>query len=269
MLCWLKGWQRVSRAPKGRWPHSQTRAAGVVRASPVSGGWLAAGPEASVPGSAAHARAPSVLRRGPLDRERPRRRERTGAEGGGRPARAALGAWGRRASPPFAGATAPTRAGRAPRAYVRGPSRARAAWGTRGRRRRRASTPRAKAAASGRRGPDAPQAPGRQGAPRAAPVCTARSGGRRGHHRRGDRCRLGREPGGQAEGHPPADEEEAEPEQGEAGAPETPGTVMPSAPLVQAGRDIVKRGGGSHGSCSSLWVGAHARGPRCCPVSPS
>ena len=169
MLCWLKGWQRVSRAPKGRWPHSQTRAAGVVRASPLSGGWLAAGPEASVPGSAAHARAPSVLRRGPLDREWPRRRERTGAEGGGRPARAALGAWGRRASPPFAGATAPARAGRAPRAYVRGPSRARAAWGTRGRRRRRASTPRAKAAASGRRGPDASQAPGGRGSPNVAP----------------------------------------------------------------------------------------------------
>ena len=169
MRCLLKGWQRVSRALKGRWAHSQTRVSGAVRASPVSGGRLAAGPEASVPGSAAHARAPSVLRRGPLDRERPRRRGRTGAEGGGLPARAALGAWGRRAPPPSAGTTAPARAGRAPTAYVRAPSRARAAWGPRERRRQRAGTPRAKAAASGRRGPDAPQAPGRQGAPSVAP----------------------------------------------------------------------------------------------------
>jgi hypothetical protein len=169
MLCLLKGWQRVSRAPKGRWAHSQTRAAGVVRASPLSGGRLVAGPEASVPASAACARAPGALRRGPLDRERPRRRGRIGAEGGGRPARAALGAWGWRASPPSAGATAPARAGLTPTACVRAPSRARAAWGPRDRRRRRASTPRAKAAASRRRGPDASQAPGRQSAPSVAP----------------------------------------------------------------------------------------------------
>ena len=83
-------------------------------------------------------------------------------------------------------------------------------------------------------------------------ACPGRPGGQRGYHRRGDRCRLGREPGGQAEGHPPADEEEAEAEQGEAGAPETPGTVMPSAPLVQEGRDVVERGRGSHGPYSSL-----------------
>ena len=169
MRCLLKGWQRVSRALKGRWAHSQTRVSGAVRASPVSGGRLAAGPEASVPGLAARARALGVLRHGPLDREWSRRRERIGAEGDGPPSRAALGAWGRRAPPPSAGTTAPARAGRAPTAYVRAPSRARAAWGPRDRRRQRAGTPRAKAAASGRRGPDAPQAPGGRGAPSVAP----------------------------------------------------------------------------------------------------
>jgi hypothetical protein len=169
MLCLLKGLQRVSRALKGWWAHSQTRASGVGLASPLSGGRPAAGPEAFDPRSAGRARAAGVLRRGPLDRERPRRRGRTGAEGDGPPSRAALGAWGRRAPPPSAGTTAPARAGRAPTAYVRAPSRARAAWGPRDRRRQRASTPRAKAAASGRRGPDASQAPGGRGAPNVAP----------------------------------------------------------------------------------------------------
>jgi hypothetical protein len=81
----------------------------------------------------------------------------------------ALGAWGRRASPPPAGATVPARAGPAPTACERPPSRPRAAGRTRERRRRRACTPRAKAAASGRCGPEAPQAPGGRGAPRGAP----------------------------------------------------------------------------------------------------
>jgi hypothetical protein len=66
---------------------------------------------------------------------------------------------------------------------------------------------------------------------------------------RGDRRRRGA--GSQAEGPPPADEEE--PEQQEASPPETPGPVMPAAPLLQERRDVVERGRGAHGLCSSRW----------------
>lgn len=91
-------------------------------------------------------------------------------------------------------------------------------------------------------------------------------GGQRGQPCRGDRCRLRRGTGRQAEGPPPADEEEPEPEQGEAGTPETPGTVIPSAPSVQERRDIVERGSGSHGLFSSRWGspdGPPGIGPSC------
>ena len=76
-------------------------------------------------------------------------------------------------------------------------------------------------------------------------------GGQRGQSCRGDRGCLRRGAGSQAEGHPPADEEEPEPEQGEADTPETLGAVMPSTPLLQERRDIVERGRGSHGLDSS------------------
>jgi hypothetical protein len=100
-------------------------------------------------------------------------------------------------------------------------------------------------------------------------ACPGRPGGRRGHHDWGNRPRRGRGLRGQAEGDPPADEEEPAPEQAEAGAPETPGPVMPSAPLVQESRDVVERGRGSHGLCSSQGVGAYANGSLRGPVSPA
>ena len=99
--------------------------------------------------------------------------------------------------------------------------------------------------------------------------CPGRPGGRRGHHDRGHHPCRGRGLWGEAEGDPPADEEESAPEQAEAGAPETPGTVMPFTPLVQERRDVVERGRGSHGLCSSQGVGADAKGPLRGPVSPA
>jgi len=76
-------------------------------------------------------------------------------------------------------------------------------------------------------------------------------GGPRGQLCRGDGCRLRRGAGRQAQGPPAADEEE--PEQQEASTPEPLGTVIASAPLVQERRDIVERGRGAHGLCSSRW----------------
>jgi hypothetical protein len=61
----------------------------------------------------------------------------------------------------------------------------------------------------------------------------------------------------QAEGHPPAAEEEAEPEQAEAGVPEPPDAVVPAASLVQKSRDVGERGRGSHRRSISPWLGTH------------
>ncbi len=47
-----------------------------------------------------------------------------------------------------------------------------------------------------------------------------------------------RGPGEPAEGHPPAAEEEAKPEQTKPGVPEPPDAVVSAASLVQKGRDV-------------------------------
>jgi hypothetical protein len=85
--------------------------------------------------------------------------------------------------------------------------------------------------------------------PHASPRCP---GGQYGPPCREDCSRLRCGAGRPAEGPPPAEEEEPEQEQEEAGPPETPGTVIPSAPVVQERRDIVERGSGAHGRSSSL-----------------
>src|SRR5215470_7479405 len=79
------------------------------------------------------------------------------------------------------------------------------------------------------------------------------AGGQRGPPCRGDGGRLWRGAGSPAQGPPPTEEEEPEPEQEEAAPPETPATVIPSAPVVQERRDILERGSGAHARSSSRW----------------
>src|SRR5215831_20356652 len=142
--------------------------AGRVRAAPASGRRRAAARAAAVSETVARPRPLGVRRRGPLDREQPRKRRTRGVPGGGLRARAPLGAWGQRTPRPSARATARARAGPAPRAAVPAPLCTRAALDTQKRRRRRACRPGAKAAASGRDSPDRPQAPGGRQTPSVA-----------------------------------------------------------------------------------------------------
>ena len=89
--------------------------------------------------------------------------------------------------------------------------------------------------------------------------------GRR-HDRRAHPCRD-RGPQGHGEDSPAAEEQEATPEHAEADAPEPPDTVIPAAPVVQAGNQIVEGAGRAHVSGSSP-SGAHRQAPRRCTVSP-
>lgn len=75
-------------------------------------------------------------------------------------------------------------------------------------------------------------------------------------------------PGSRIYYHPPAAEEEAEPEQAEASVPEPPDAVVPAAPLVQEGRDVGERGRGSHRLYSSPRLGAHGQRPQEAPRFP-
>ena len=89
-----------------------------------------------------------------------------------------------------------------------------------------------------------------------------RDGGRgRRHDRRAHPCRD-RDPQGHGEGPPSAEEQEATPEHAEAGAPEPPDAVIPSAPVVQAGHQIVEGAGRAHVSGSSPAGGAQAGRPK-------
>ena len=85
-----------------------------------------------------------------------------------------------------------------------------------------------------------------------------------GHGRRHDRrARPCRDRGAQGHGEcpPAAEEQEATPEYAEAGAPEPPDAVIPAAPVVQAGHQIVEGAGRAHVSGSSPAGGAQAGRP--------
>ena len=102
-----------------------------------------------------------------------------------------------------------------------------------------------------------------------ARACRGRTDGRRGDHGWGDHGCMRCGPGDAAEGHPPTAEEQPEPEEEGTDAPETAGTAMPFAPLLQEGRDVVEGGRGMHRPCSSLWGSARVWVPRPGPVAPA
>ena len=94
---------------------------------------------------------------------------------------------------------------------------------------------------------------------------TGRPAGQRRQLHEGDGPRRVRGLVDHAEGHPPAAEEKAEPEQAEAGVPEPPDAIVPAAPLLQEGRDVGERRRRSHKLSSSPQLGRRdsvPRGPR-------
>ena len=240
------GCRRIDHEPLGLCKdgggHRHRRAAGRERASPVSEGGPAAGREAAGLRAGGPARAVGDAQQAPLDRAGSHRRTRIDAGEGGPPALVAPGAWCRSASSASVGPPTPVQVGAVPTASMRAPSRARAARGTRDQSPRRACTPPARAATSGRRGADAPP-PGGEGTPLGmlqssrvlrAPRRAVRTPQPKEAHLQG------RGPQGRGQGDPAAEEEEPTPDQAEAGAPEPPHAVIPSAPVVQEGHNRVE-----------------------------
>ena len=165
----------------------------------------------------------------------------------------------------------PARPGPAPSACGQAPARARAGWGTPPQGPSRTDTAPARAVACRRRGAAGRRRPGRSGGPSHGPLeipgPPAPSAGTAGAMTAGRasagieaRRATGRVPRG-------AEEQEATPEHAEAGAPEPPDAIIPAAPVVQAGHEIVEERAGRM-SRARLQQGGTGRAPRSCTVSP-